>query len=368
MASCCVLFLVAGLLSFPSFAYAAGAEGVDWQILSKIADKFRQTSFSWSQSFGQAASSLFKILTILSIVMFGITNALKRKPLEEFIAEFALLLVTIGFMFYVLNSYDTIVRWLLEYFSRLAGTVGAPEMNPGAVLAKGMEVIEVLLKRMSFFSPGESVGLLLSALVLIIIFALIAAQMLLVMCEVYVCVNAGVILLGFGAFDPVRSYAINFLRYTLSGVIKLFTMQLVVGIGIQFIRDIKFQDSGLPEQLVLIGSLIVLLALVQNLPDMVAGIVNGAHVGSAGALNSAVRTVAVATAATAAAVRQSAAKGSTAMDAYSAARQMGGGLREGAGLYMDAGKNVGVQSNHTLQKEWIETQLKNFKMSKNGGQ
>ena len=67
---------------------------------------------------------------------------------------------------------------------------------------------------------------------------------------------------------------------------KLFAMQLVIGIGYSFLKEAVTPQADLPSVCVIIGASIVLLALVKSLPETVAGIIQGSHIGSGMALQS----------------------------------------------------------------------------------
>ena len=120
----------------------------------------------------------------------------------------------------------------------------------------------------------------------IVCFCLITAQVIFIKCEAFVAMLAACILLGFGTLSIMRDYAVNVLRYILAVAFKLFVMQLVIGIGYSFLKEAVTPQADLPSVCVIIGASIVLLALVKSLPDTVAGIIQGSHIGSGMALQS----------------------------------------------------------------------------------
>ena len=68
-------------------------------------------------------------------------------------------------------------------------------------------------------------------------------------------------------------------------------MQLVMGIGLDFINADDFKNAGLQEVIVIIGVSVVLFALVKSLPDAIAGVINGSNVSSGNALGQAMTTI-----------------------------------------------------------------------------
>jgi len=98
------------------------------------------------------------------------------------------------------------------------------------------------------------------------------------------------------------------MRYVLSVAFKLFTIRLVIAVGLTFINQLS---SGLttidwPQLFMLLASAIVLLAIVNNLPETVAGIINGSHTGSGVGLAAAAGAAAGAVAGTASAAAKTA--------------------------------------------------------------
>jgi type IV secretion system protein TrbL len=199
-------------------------------------------------------------------------------------------------MLALLKYYKEWANNLITGLSNIATSeLGAPALSPQSVFVTGMGLVTAILGEMSFYRLIDNVGLIICALAVLVSFALIAAQMLLVKCEAYIVMNAGIILLGFGGAEQTRSYATNFIRYSLGVAMKLFVMQLLVGLGTAFIRELPTGDLSMQDIFFIIGVAIVLLALTMSIPDIVSGIINGSHVSTGSAITSAASTVAMGT-------------------------------------------------------------------------
>ena len=133
--------------------------------------------------------------------------------------------------------------------------------------------------------------MVIALFIVIVCFCLITAQVIFIKCEAYIAMLAACILVGFGASSFLRDYAVNVLKYILAVAFKLFVMQLVIGIGYSFMKDAISPKADLPTICILIGVSIVLYALVKQLPDTVAGIIQGSHVSSGQALTSTVMAI-----------------------------------------------------------------------------
>ena len=81
--------------------------------------------------------------------------------------------------------------------------------------------------------------------------------------------------------------AINYFKTVLGVGVSLMTMTLLIGIGTDIVNDtvIQMNSSGaqqLTEMAALLVTAITLFMLVDKLPALVAGIINGASIGSSG--------------------------------------------------------------------------------------
>ena len=111
--------------------------------------------------------------------------------------------------------------------------------------------------------------------------------MLLQLCSAWVLAYAGVIFLGFGGSYWTKDMAVNYFKTVLGIGASLMTMTLLIGIGQSIIQEGVTQMSNGGEILgsemgVLLVTSITLFMLVDKLPALVAGIINGASVGSTG--------------------------------------------------------------------------------------
>ena len=70
-----------------------------------------------------------------------------------------------------------------------------------------------------------------------IIFAMIAANMVVVLAEIYILTVVGAFLLGFMGAAITRDYAIGYFRYTIAVSFKLLIMQVIVGLGLPLWMD-----------------------------------------------------------------------------------------------------------------------------------
>ena len=281
LAALCLPALV--LLLLPEQAHAA-----DEDFVSKLVHEFYNKTAAWEPTLKKYALVVFRWLVILEVCFLGIKAALNRDQLGDILKQFVMLLLMAGFFLAVITYYK---EWSWNLINGL-GAIGK-ELTPGGYSSEspfltGMQLVKLVLDKLSVWSPGNSIALLIAALVIIVCFALISAQVVFIKCEAMVAMAAALILVGFGGSSFLKDYAVNAIRYVLAVAFKLFVMQLVLGVGIAFIEGFSTSTAELQDIFVVIGASVVLLALVKSLPDVCAGIINGSHVSSGSALTSAV--------------------------------------------------------------------------------
>ena len=157
----------------------------------------------------------------------------------------------------------------------------------------GVELIKKLLDAVSAWSPIDSLGVLIAAIVIMVCFGLITAFSIVALVESYIIVYAGILLMGFGGSRWTKDYAIRTLQYAMSVGAKLYVLILLLGIGAKimakWIADLDAENNV--DIVLVIGFAITFLALVKILPDLAQGLINGASYGNGSALTAAAAAV-----------------------------------------------------------------------------
>ena len=236
---------------------------------------------------------LFALLLMIDIAWIGIRFALERPQLTDLIKQIA---VTIFFAAIFIAAIDNYKEWTWQIISQFQ-TI-AKKLSPDMVLAAtplqmGFALCMKIIAQMSVLSPIDSLVYAIVALILLLCFALLSAQIIFIKCEATISMAASMILLGFGGAGFAKEYAINAIRYVIAVAFKLFVISLLLGVGANFINEISVKEAPTYEELfVIIGAVVVLLSLATSLPDVCAGIINGSHVSSGMALVSTAGSVA----------------------------------------------------------------------------
>ena len=280
-----ILFITI-LLIFLKSTIAEAA--LDKDFVSNLVGQFNNKAASWEGVLRGHAITLFRWLVVFEVAYLGIRVALGRDQIHEVLAQFVLLLLATGFFLAVINNYQAWAWNLIDGLQKVAGELGAPPANSQGPFQVGMDICATVLNQIDPWKPGDAVALMLCALVVLICFALITARIVVIKCEAIIAIGAALLLIGLGGASIVRNYAVNAIQYVFSVAFKLFVMQLLIGVGISFITSFSSSTAEFSDLFVVMGAVIILYVLVQNIPETCASIINGAHIGSGQGLKSAV--------------------------------------------------------------------------------
>src|SRR5271165_5448494 len=283
---CAVLVLLVLLLVTAANTHAADMSGVVDNILSK----YKSAGQAWVGPLKNAATSMFWILATISLSWTCISMAIKHAEMGEFFAELCRFVMFTGLFFWLLTNGpefgNDIINSLRTVGGDAAGT--GKSIYPGDLITLSMQVFQNTLQHVNFLQPESIVAPIIIALIILIVCALIAVNMILLLCAAWVVVYAGLIFLGFGGCRWTSDMAINYYRTVLGVGVSLMTMQLIIGIGVKFLQDLVAStgqnlDAG-ALAIIMVAS-IILLVIAHRLPQMVAGmVVGGGHNGAIGSV------------------------------------------------------------------------------------
>jgi type IV secretion system protein TrbL len=256
-----------------------------------LLQKFQNAGHGWVGVIQRAATSLFWILATISVCWTVITLLLKRADLMEICAELCRFIMTTGIFFWLLTNGPDFAGKIIASLWQLGGQASGSgnEIYPGDLISLGMQVLVNSTQHINWVLLAPAAGIpALFAVVILIICALIAVNMILLLCAAWVVLYAGIIFLGFGGCRWTSDMAINYYRTVLGIGVSLLVMQLVIGIGAQFLQSLVAatgQNPDIPGMATIMVACIIIAVLAHRLPMMVANIAVGSgHHGGIGAL------------------------------------------------------------------------------------
>jgi P-type conjugative transfer protein TrbL len=266
------------LVFVPEIAHAALPQD---NVLDDVITRFKQQSATWEGKISAYATSLFWILNLISLAWGLSLQALSKSDIPEVFSEMFRHIMFTGFHFWLLVNGPDFSEKIISSFRTAAGSAigGAGGLGPSDIVDIGLNIATKALANFSALSPVDSLGYILISAVILICLALIAANMMIMLCAAWFMTYAGILFLGFGGGRWTSDMAINYYKTVLSIGASLFTMTLLIGIGQAVMNDFSnamSADAPIMEMFVCMVMAIVLMLLVDKLPQMVSGITTGA--------------------------------------------------------------------------------------------
>ena len=129
--------------------------------------------------------------------------ALNRDQIQDVIKQFIMILLFAGFVLAVIRNYQPWTDYIISGLLNIGTEIGGEEVLDSPFLI-GIRIIMKITAKVSGWSPIDSLALIITAIILMVCFALMSAQIIIIYAESYIALNAAVILLGFGGSGLVK--------------------------------------------------------------------------------------------------------------------------------------------------------------------
>lgn len=246
-------------------------------IISQIVVKYEQATQQWIEPLKDSALALFKLCTVLSVVLLGINVALNRDDIPNIIKQFIMMVLMIGFFLWCLQNYEEWTNGILKGLPGLAKST-SPSFDIEDPVKIGITMVVRAFKNFSAWEIPESIANIAMCSMVLICLALMTGMLILVKCEAYVGVGAAILLMGLGGSTLFKDYAVNVIRYVFATGFKLLVMSLVAGIGVQFLNSMNMENLDIGDLVANVAAVVILLLLTKEVPSIVSGIISGSNV------------------------------------------------------------------------------------------
>ena len=257
-------------------------------VMNTVLEKYKTAASTWAGTMQTAASRLYIALAAISLVWTMGQLPFHRSSFAEFFGELLRYIIFTGFFYWLLINAPQFAEAIIDSLRLLGSRAsGIPETLPSDIVDIGFKLFGRVCeeaKNINLDNFGRIFSALIFSTMILVILALVAINLLLQFCAAWILAYAGIFFLGFGATRWTSDIAINYFKTVLGLGASLMTMALLVGIGIDIIdENMKAMSTGpvsMFELGVVLVSVITLFLLVDKLPAMVAGIINGSSIGA----------------------------------------------------------------------------------------
>lgn len=305
------------LLLIPN-AYAQGVP--ESGAIDELLRTFENAAGQWPPVLRQYSTYVFVALVTISWSWTFFWMAFKEANITELLAELTRRSLMVGFFYWLLMDGTWIAAKTVEGFQFLAQALTGKYIHPSSIFDIGFSLASEIIKKLSWTDMVDGLGFVLAGIGILIVFAFIALEMLLVIIQYYIMLNLGVIMMGFLGHEWSREYAINYFRLMLGLGVKLLSMQMIVALSLTILQSwLNTSDLSWTQILLILPCIIVIWGLVREVPALAQSLISGTDSTSGNSIAGAMQAVA-ATAALAA-------------GAYAGAAAMGGaGIGGGANM------------------------------------
>jgi type IV secretion system protein TrbL len=205
-------------------------------ILNDIVRDYEAISTAWFSALGPIANKIFWILVAIQLTWSAIWWVIDREDGLAVVSSLLRQVVAIGFFYALLLNGGTWVPAVIQSFSQAGATAaGLSNLSPTGVFDQGLALANKILNATADLGllDGFFASLIagITALVVVIAFAIIAAQLLVALVESFIVIGAGVLFLGFAGSRWTKFFTERYLSYIASVGVKLFVLYLIMGVG-----------------------------------------------------------------------------------------------------------------------------------------
>lgn len=252
-------------------------------VLDTIVEDFRTAADSARPALLAIARGTFGVLAVIEIALSGLFWTLRAEGPYKILTGLVVKLGWLAFAFGLIATFD---RWFPPVINGFlaAGQSASPgTFSPGEVLGLGVEIstsmVNAMFEDLSILDVDgptltNIVLVAIAALVMEVLFAVIAGMVVLVLVESFLVLACGSLVLGFAAFRGTASLADRFVAYVFSVGIKLFVLFLLVSVGMDiadaWLPIIQSNPGTVAPMLAVLGGAITFALLVIVLPSKAA--------------------------------------------------------------------------------------------------
>jgi len=274
-------------------APSALSEGLpDTGAINDLQNQFATAAALWPEIIKPYTRALFASLLTISWVWTFSMMALRKNEISEIIAELASRTVLIGFFMLLLEKSTWIASSIVKGFEFIGNKLIGSPITPSSIFDMAISLFSTIWGRLSITTPIDNWAFVLCGLGILLILSLIAMEMLVVIIQYYIFLNAGVIMMGFLGHEWSREYSINYFRLMIGIGLKMFVMQLIVALTITILDSwIKNSNLTMSQIIIMLPMCLILWGLIREIPKMAQSLASGHDTTSNNAMASTLKSV-----------------------------------------------------------------------------
>lgn len=256
--------------------------GISSGVLDQVLQEFLQALQGDYTRIENLAKGLFYYLAGIQIVISAIWLMFKGDPIEAMVKTIQIFFTMAVFYTLVLFGGSWMPQIINGFISMGSTSSGISSLTPSSVMDQGVSIGFAIMDNFSHWGwVTHPFGSFLSCAILIaiiILYALLAAEIAIILIKSYVLVSVSGLMFAFGANEAVRPIAMNYFKSVIGIGLQLLTFYLIMGVGVQVGKDWATLigqaalQYDLKPFLVVMAAVIVFYMVVKNVPPFIAGL------------------------------------------------------------------------------------------------
>ncbi len=255
---------------------------VDAGILDSITLEFLGVFKHDATLIQHAAKTLFYYLVVIQLALSAIWMSIAGESLQRFVSRMVQLGFSFGFFYALIQFGGQWIPDLINGFIEIGKQGGVSSLDPSSVLSQGVSISGAIFH--GFFNWGllthPFVSLVGAAICvgIVILYALITAELTIILVKSYAIISIGSLFFAFGASDYTNQMAKNYFKTAIGLGLQLMTMYLILGVGQHIgsqwanLTAKAVKQHELTPMYVISGAVIVYYLIIKNVPAFIAGI------------------------------------------------------------------------------------------------
>lgn len=251
-------------------------------ILDQVTQEFLSAFQTDGTLFEQAGKHVFFYLCIIQLSLSAIWMVIAGESLQSLVSRFVQLCFMFGFFYGLIQLCSTWVPDLINGFIQLGQQGGVQSLDPSSIINQGISISSAIFQ--GFFNWGllghpfvSLIGAIV-CLAILVIYALIAAELTIILVKSYVIVSIGSLFFAFGASEYTRTMTLKYISTAIGLGLQMMMLYLLLGVGQHIGNDwaamtkMAADQHELMPMLVILAAVIVYYMVIKHVPVFVASL------------------------------------------------------------------------------------------------
>lgn len=271
-------------------------------LLDHATQQFIDAMVSQAEGLQTHAQHLFYYLALIQLAWSGIWMAVAGDSFSQSMMQLIKMALTFSLFYAGITLAPEWIPSLINGFIEIGQQSGVQAIHPNAIFKQGYGMASVIFKSLGGLGmlnhPFVSILGVVLCMGVALIYALIAAELTVLIVKSYLMVNLAALFFAFGGSDWTRVMSVQYFKSLISCGLQLLTLYFLIGVGqslsqgwVVLIQQASENDQLMP-MIAIFSALIVFYTLIRNIPPYVASLASVG--GFRGASDIAVGTTAIA--------------------------------------------------------------------------